>query len=292
MIYDVAIIGGGPSGATLARLIGGRYKVLLVDRRNLDESSEFRRAKCCGGLLAPDAQKVLAQFGLGLPGEVMVGPQMFSVRSVDFDNGIQRYYQRHYINIDREGFDRWMLFLVPGSVEIRTSCVFRGFREKGELMEVDLSGPGGAEKIYARLLVGADGATSKVRRMIAAPGRQPDKYVSIQEWYRTPKQLPHFVSVFDSGISDFYSWVIQKGDLAVVGAAISDYGHANEKFRLLVDKLRAAGYEFGECVRREGTWIMRPRSAKQISLYRGNAALIGEAAGFISPSSAEGISYA
>lgn len=169
MIYDVAIIGGGPSGATLARLIGGRYKVLLVDRRNLDESSEFRRAKCCGGLLAPDAQKVLAQFGLGLPGEVMVGPQMFSVRSVDFDNGIQRYYQRHYINIDREGFDRWMLSLVPGSVEIRTSCVFRGFREKGELMEVDLSGPGGAEKIYARLLVGADGATSKVRRMIAAP---------------------------------------------------------------------------------------------------------------------------
>ena len=45
MIYDVAIIGGGPSGATLARLIGGRYKVLLVDRRNLDESSEFRLDK-------------------------------------------------------------------------------------------------------------------------------------------------------------------------------------------------------------------------------------------------------
>jgi choline dehydrogenase-like flavoprotein len=34
-MYDVAIIGAGPAGATLARLIGDRYKVLLIEKRQL-----------------------------------------------------------------------------------------------------------------------------------------------------------------------------------------------------------------------------------------------------------------
>ncbi len=35
-MYDIAIIGAGPAGATLARLVAGRYRVLLVDKRQLD----------------------------------------------------------------------------------------------------------------------------------------------------------------------------------------------------------------------------------------------------------------
>ncbi len=31
-MYDIAIVGAGLAGATLARRIGKRYKVLLVDR--------------------------------------------------------------------------------------------------------------------------------------------------------------------------------------------------------------------------------------------------------------------
>jgi flavin-dependent dehydrogenase len=57
-MYDVAIIGAGPAGATLARLIGNRCKVLLIERRQLpDRPERFSSIKCCGGLPAPDAQK-------------------------------------------------------------------------------------------------------------------------------------------------------------------------------------------------------------------------------------------
>lgn len=63
-MYDIAIVGAGPAGATLARLIAKRYKVLLIDKRRLTaEAADPWRQKCCGGLLAPDAQKILAQFG-------------------------------------------------------------------------------------------------------------------------------------------------------------------------------------------------------------------------------------
>ncbi len=292
MVYDIIIIGGGPSGATLARMLDEKYKVLLIDKRNLNDETNFKCSKCCGGLLAPDAQKVLAQFGLGLPKDVIVGPQMFSVRSIDIDNNIQKYYQRHYINVDREKFDRWLISLIPKNVELMTSCVFKGYLEMENNIEIEVFNRGKAEKLSTKILVGADGAASKVRRMTFEDDKSPDLYISIQEWYETTKESPHFISVFDEEVTDFYSWVIQKENRTILGAAILDYPNANEKFQILVNRLKEKGYKFEKRVKREGAWIMRPRSLKQINLFKGNVALIGEAGGFISPSSAEGISYA
>ena len=96
-MYDIIIIGGGPAGATLARLIGKDYKVLVLERRDFQESYEYNRVKPCGGLIAPDAQLMLAKFGLGVPKSVLMSPQLFAVRVLDFDNSNERYYQRNYI---------------------------------------------------------------------------------------------------------------------------------------------------------------------------------------------------
>ncbi len=83
-MFDIAIIGAGPAGATLARLIGEKYKVLLVDKRQLLDTPEgFSSGKCCGGLLAPDAQRMLSKLGLGLPKRVLEEPQLFVVRAID-----------------------------------------------------------------------------------------------------------------------------------------------------------------------------------------------------------------
>ena len=81
--------------------------------------------KCCGGLIAPDAQKMLASFGLGLPKSVILSPQMFSVRTIDNDNLIERYYQRHYINIDREEFEQMARSLIPPTVDIINGSIYR-----------------------------------------------------------------------------------------------------------------------------------------------------------------------
>jgi len=92
-MYDIAIIGAGPAGATLARLIGKNYRVLLVDKRPLLETySKNLLSKCCGGLLAPDAQKMLGFLGLGLPQQVLVEPQLFVVRTIDLCKKIEKYY--------------------------------------------------------------------------------------------------------------------------------------------------------------------------------------------------------
>ena len=124
MSYDIAIIGGGPAGATLARLLDKNYRVLLLDRRDLVDGEEEKRSKCCGGLLAPDAQQMLGRMGFAVPTGVLVDPQLFLVRTIDLDNSLERYYQRFYFNMDRKRFDEWLVSLIPDNVDMAMSCRF------------------------------------------------------------------------------------------------------------------------------------------------------------------------
>jgi flavin-dependent dehydrogenase len=296
-MYDVAIIGAGPAGATLARLIGKSCRTLLLDRRRLTGAGASGAGKCCGGLLAPDAQKMLAAMGIALPASVLVDPQLFAVRCIDLDHGLQRHYQRHYMNVDRERFDTWLVSLVAPEVEIRDGCLFKAFEDSGGAFELTFTHNGRACTERATVLVGADGAKSLVRRRAAGlrPGRispMPKTYVAIQEWFEAGDPQPWYSAVFDREVTDFYSWLIPKDGTLIVGSALPGGGTAPKRFELLKDKLRRFGIGLGRKIRRRTAFLHRPKSTRHISTGAGRVALVGEAAGLISPSSAEGISYA
>lgn len=191
-MYDIAVIGAGPAGSDLARMIGKKYKVLLIDKRQLAALPENSSViKCCGGLLAPDAQKITARLGLALPQGVITGPQIFAVRTLDFDNGLERFYQRFYINLDREKFDRWLVSLIPSLVDMRWGCHFKSFEKEGDRFKIYFSRDGRTDFAYARMLIGADGAGSPVRRQALPDHPLPKSYIAIQEWFTTREALPH-----------------------------------------------------------------------------------------------------
>lgn len=164
-MYDINIVGAGP-GSTLARLLGKNFKILLLDRRQLISYKKGSLEKCCGGLIAPDAQYLLAKLGLGVPKEVLVGPQLFTVRTIDFQNKMERYYQRHYINIDRQKFDIWLVSLVPSNVDIRCGTLFKSYEIKNEKIVVNFVSDGKSFSEKTKFLVGADGANSMLRRLL------------------------------------------------------------------------------------------------------------------------------
>ena len=102
--YDVAVIGAGPAGAIFAKelaLTSTDMKILLLDGSSKSD-------KVCGGLLAPDAQEAFAKLGLTLPKEVLADPQIFAVETVDLGAEYTRCYQRHYLNMSRSDFDKWL----------------------------------------------------------------------------------------------------------------------------------------------------------------------------------------
>ncbi len=291
MTYDIAIIGAGPAGATLARKLHPEYKVLLLDRRDLIEPEGRQSDKCCGGLLAPDAQEIFGRLGMAIPKRMVVDPQLFLVRTMDFDNNRERHYQRFYFNMDRTRFDSWLVSLVPESVDLAFGCKFTGFVEENEGVSFALTHQGKVHAVHARLLVGADGAWSRVRRQ-AFPLQPIRQYVAIQEWFPCQDALPHFGAVFDSEITDFYGWTLSKDNMLVVGVALEEGPDIMKKFNRYKEKLSEAGYILGTPVKRQGARINRPMNGKQIVTGNDRVALAGESAGFISPSSAEGISYA
>ena len=292
-MYDILIVGAGPAGATLARLLGERYRVLLADRRQLGEPHvEGRPGKTCGGLLAPAAQRELARQGLALPSGVSAGSQLFAVRVADRASKLTQLYQRFYLNVDREAFDRWLVSLVPASVERvwgwsldRLEC------EPGATLAHFRTSCRGHASVRARLVVGADGAASIVRRLAFPRAPLPTRYAAIQGAFESAIPAAEYGAFFEPDLTDFYCWSVPKGGVTLIGGAFPIRG-SRERYAALVERLRADGACRGRELRREAAMLLRPAGLSELVLARPGVALCGEAAGFVSPSSGEGISYA
>ncbi len=287
-VYDVAVVGAGPAGAIFVKELSEArpdLKIILIDGQSRDS------AKPCGGLLAPDAQKLLAKFDLALPKNVLEDPQIFAVETIDIEQKLVRYYQRHYLNMDRYAFDSWLLSLVPTHVDIyKGRC--KEIKKDGELYRILIKQKNTDEKeILAKSIVGADGGGSVVRRTFFSPMKV--QYIAIQQWFENKGQkLPYYSCIFDAETSDSCSWTIHKGNYVIFGGAFERQG-CRAAFDLQKSRLEAfLGNSFGDALKTEACLVSSPRAMKDFCTGEENIFLLGEAAGFISASSFEGLSSA
>jgi flavin-dependent dehydrogenase len=292
-MYDIGIIGAGPAGATCARLLASRYRVLLLDSG---------RQKCCGGILNRRAQAALAKCGLALPKHVLADPQPFAVTIMDWDNRLVRSYARQYVNIDRAAFDRWLLSLVPQTADIRRHAIYQKSEETSAGLTLHFKENDEPKTAHVRCLVGADGAFSAVRREFFPNTLMPKRYIAVQHWFEreTISVTPEFgidcwnnyTGIFDSALTDFYLWMIPKGQQLILGGAFPPGTNVSLAMQIFREKLESLGLRFGTPVKREAGQILRPFRPSSLCFGDARTILVGEASGLISLSSAEGISAA
>ena len=284
--FDAVVIGGGPAGATAAHeLAQAGHSVVLLDKAG--------RIKPCGGAIPP---RLIADFSIPqgllcarIRSARMVSP---SQRTVDMpiDGGFVGM-------VDREVFDEYLRQRAADTGAVRCTGVFdRLTREDDDgVVVVHYMVDGEPQTIRTRLVVGADGALSKVARQEVS--KKPPPYVfAYHEVIEAPAPAPDAgfdaarCDVIYDGVTspDFYGWVFPHGKSISVGSGSACSGF---KLRTSVAELRTrAGLQDAVTIRREGAPIpMKPLSRWDNGR---DVVLAGDAAGVVAPASGEGIYYA
>lgn len=238
------------------------------------------------------AQSFLGEFA-SLPEDIILEPRHVNFRYWDWDRDVKKPTELRFLNVDRRGFDEWMLSLLPDNVDVVGGTHLRDFSQDDAGVTCSLKN-GSFETVRCNNLIGADGARSQVRRCLGIDNVAT--YVTLQDFVTLEDALdPFFDCIYmrDIGDSYAYSYIVPKGEVAIVGSVYyPKTKRPHEKQDQTMEILRSALPAIGETVKREASVALYVRKPGDVVPSRGRVLLAGEAGGFMSPTSGEGISYA
>lgn len=279
---DVLICGAGPAGsaaALAARRADPSARVVIVDR------AAFPRDKVCGDGIGPHAGDVLAELGAA---HVLEGYE--EIRAYRFrgpaGHEVASASQRPGWVVPRLEFDARLLeAAVAAGAELVTHRV-RSVRVEPDRATVD-------ERLAARVLVGADGANSVVRRQLGAePNPAGHRALALRGYAARPPGTDELYFAWEGSHGLAYTWAFPIGD-----------GRTNVGFIRLTSRHRGGRRALEQAVAErlpqlppgEGTLAGHTLplvSHRPDPAPRRNALLVGDAASLINPLSGEGIYYA
>ncbi|NJL00253.1 MAG: geranylgeranyl reductase [Spirulinaceae cyanobacterium SM2_1_0] len=296
MVLRVAVVGAGPAGSSAAETLAKAGIETYLFERKLDN------AKPCGGAIP---LCMVSEFEL--PPEIIdrrvTKMKMISPSNVEVNIG-QTLKPDEYIGMcRREVLDGFMrdraarlgAKLINGTVyqlDIPTTD-----REAYTLHYADHSNgtkTGEMKSLKVDLVIGADGANSRVAKAIEAGDY--NYAIAFQERIRLPEaQMAYYedlaeMYVGDDVSTDFYAWVFPKHDHVAVGTGTMKAHKATIKNLQAGIRARAAHRLVGgQIIKVEAHPIPEhPRPHR----VRGRVALVGDAAGTVTKSSGEGIYFA
>lgn len=257
----------------LARIVMQEFEVKVFDFRDLP------RKKPCGGLLTERSMKLLKN----IPEEVFSEPKTPELVYVDMDSDRWDHSGKRLGNVDRFLFDKWMLEACEGIQIIRERAENFKLGERVELFT-------NKRKYELDFLVDASGAFAFSKTKL---GKRHTRFLAVQDWILPKENIDDVIFLYSRRVNpNYYFWAIPKGKQLIVGTAypLSDFStekylkERNEVLRFL--KIQ------GRSTKRELHLITVPLSEQEIFIGEGKLLVIGEAAGLISASSGEGISFA
>lgn len=296
MTIRVAVVGGGPAGSSTAEVLAKAGIETYIFERKLDN------AKPCGGAIP---LCMVSEFDL--PPEIIDRRvrkmKMISPSNIEVNIG-QTLKDDEYIGMcRREVLDGFMrdraaklgANLINGTVY--QLDIPSNDRDPYVLHYADHSNgsaQGEMKTLKVDLVVGADGANSRIAKAIDAGDY--NYAIAFQERIRLPEdKMAYYEDLAEMYVGndvspDFYAWVFPKYDHVAVGTGTMKVNKAIIKdLQAGIRKRAAKRLEGGEIIKVEAHPIPEhPRPRRVV----GRVALVGDAAGTVTKSSGEGIYFA
>lgn len=268
--FDAVVVGGGPAGSTCARLCAEQgLSVCLIE----EHASAGIPVQCAGllSLAAFDECSVSRSCVLSTVSGARIVSSLGPALS--FDAGAPRAHVVDRAALDREMLERAAL----AGAEVRMKTAF--FRRQGR--SILTRGVNGKEEISFRLLVGADGAASRVARETGMPS--PAHVLAGLQADIVHRMDGGRVEVHPDASQDFFGWAIPLGPgRARVGlAGLQDVRPRFSRFlgQFSQDGPRASVHLVS------GAIPLGPRART----YGDRTLLVGDAAGMAKPTSGGGV---
>jgi len=295
LVLRVAVVGSGPAGSSAAEtLVKAGIETYLIERK-LDN------AKPCGGAIP---LCMVSEFDLP---PYVIDRQVRQMRMISPSNvevEIKIRNQDEYIGMCRreilDGFlrDRAVRLgakLINGTMhklELPTSNTAPYTLHYADHSDGSLEGT--AKTLQVDVVIGADGANSRVAKAIDAGDY--NYAIAFQERIRLPDdKMAYYENLAEMYVgndvsTDFYAWVFPKYDHVAVGTGTMKVNKANIKNLQAGIRARAAKkLAGGQIIKVEAHPIPEhPRPRRVV----GRVALVGDAAGYVTKSSGEGIYFA
>ena len=213
-MFDVVVVGGGPSGATAAEdLARSGHSVAMIDRDG--------RIKPCGGAIPP---RLIADFNI--PDDMLVAKittaRMISPTGRKVDIPIENGFVGM---VDRADFDEYLRKrAATAGADRRTGTFLRIDRDDAGTHVIYRDKASGDEvSLTTKLVIGADGARSGVARAEVPGGDKTPYVIAYHEIIEAPQATGDYDPdrcdvIYDGRISpDFYGWIFPHGKSASVG---------------------------------------------------------------------------
>lgn len=300
MTFDVIVAGGGPAGATAAKVLGDAgVSTLLLDK------SAFPRDKPCGGGISA---RVIPRFPYLESALGGISTKWLSKVYFESPAGVAVDYQsdqRLYLMIRRCEFDHLLLSLARKNVKCRIPALLRKIRFQSDCAVVEAEIQGEPQEFRGRMVLGCDGANSVVARAagLRCGGIKSEYAIDMME--ETPyqeldvKDRERMYIYYRIQGQYGYGYIFPKTNHLNLGVGFKlDYylselrGRQYSYHRAFVEEQTSKGLLEGESHRANFRAFPLPISGPLPRTYSDRALLAGDAGGFVNAFTAEGIYYA